>query len=151
MVGRPRIYENVEDLQEAVDSYFMQEVMIEADSKCGSQKIPSGKFEPIAKPTVTGLALHLGFADKTTLYEYRDRPQFSYPIKRALTMIEQYHELGLSDNNVTGRIFALKNMGWKDKVETGFTDSDGKDVKPQLIFQPAPNCQPIETDNTNPQ
>ena len=38
---------------------------------------------------------------------------------------------------------------WADKVETGFTDSDGKDVKPQLIFQPAPNCTPInDTDNT---
>jgi len=127
-LGRPRIYDSVEELEKMCDSYFMQEVMIEVANKFGpSDFIGSGKFEPIAKPTVTGLALHLGFADKTTLYEYRDRPDFSYPIKRALTRIEQYHEQALDSNSVAGRIFALKNMGWRDKVETGFTDNEGKD------------------------
>lgn len=98
-VGRPRIWENPDDLQEAVDKYFAE----------------------VKKPTVTGLALFLGFADKTTLYEYRDRPEFSYPIKASLTRIELYHEEGLSENNVTGRIFALKNMGWRDKTEQEHT------------------------------
>lgn len=93
--GRPRIYDNVEQLEVAIENYFNE----------------------TSKPAVTGLALYLGFADKTTLYEYRDREGFSYPIKRALTRIELYHEEGLTENNVTGRIFALKNMGWKDKTE----------------------------------
>lgn len=95
MAGRPRIFENVEDLEAECEKYFK-----------GNKK-----------PTVTGLALFLTFADKTTLYEYRDRPEFSYPVKRALTRIELYHEEALSENNVAGRIFALKNMGWKDKTE----------------------------------
>lgn len=99
MAGRPRIYNDVDELQKAVDSYF--EFIVIADKK----------------PSVTGLALHLGFADKTTLYEYRDRPEFSYPIKRGLLMVEQYHEERLDANSVTGSIFALKNMGWKDKQE----------------------------------
>lgn len=97
-MGRPRIYESVEQLEETVKGYFERE-----DNK---------------KVSVTGLALWLGFADKSTLYEYRDREEFSYPIKRALTMIEQYHEERLSENSVTGSIFALKNMGWRDKTET---------------------------------
>lgn len=143
MAGRPRLYESVEDIEKVIDSYFNQEVIVDSSSKDGIEHIRTGRFEPIAKPTVTGLALHLGFADKTTLYEYRDRPEFSYPIKRALTMIEQYHELGLCDNNVAGRIFALKNMGWRDKVETGFTNNNGDDLQPQIIFQPAPNCNEI--------
>jgi hypothetical protein len=96
-MGRPRIYNSVEELDKAVEEYFTDEETV--------------------KPTVTGLALHLGFADKSTLYEYRDRPEFSYPIKKALTTIEMYHEQRLSENNVTGAIFALKNMGWKDKQE----------------------------------
>lgn len=95
MAGRPRIYESVEELEKECDDYF---------SGCD-------------KPTVTGLTLYLGFADKTTLYDYRDRAEFSHPIKKALTMIESYHERRLSENNVTGAIFALKNMGWKDKQE----------------------------------
>ncbi len=103
--GRPRIYDNYDELDEQVSNYFLDPLTI--------------------KPTVTGLALYLGFADKTTLYEYRDRPELSYPIKRALTMIEKYHEEGLSDNNVAGRIFALKNMGWKDKTEQDLAISGG--------------------------
>jgi len=113
--GRPRIYNNVDELAEMVESYFVQ------------PDVSTGELKPINKPTVTGLALHLGFADKTTLYEYRDRPELSYPIKKALTLIEKYHEEALGDNNVAGRIFALKNMGWKDKTETEL--SGGLEVK----------------------
>ena len=43
-------------------------------------------------------------------------------------------------------IFWLKNRQrdkWRDKVETGFTDNEGKNVQPQIIFQPAPNCNDI--------
>ncbi len=88
------------------------------------------------RPTITGLALFLGFADKSTLYEYRDKPEFSYPTKRSILRIEEEYEQGLTENSVAGRIFALKNMGWKDKVETGFTDNDGKDVSPVQIYLP---------------
>ena len=52
----------------------------------------------------------------------------------------------------TAIIFFLKTKakkrGYIEKSEVGFTDSDGKDVKPQLIFQPAPNCTPIDSSNT---
>ena len=98
-MGRPRIYNDPEVLQTACDEFFI---------KCTQEA---------KRPTVTGLALWLGFADKTTLYEYRDRDEFSYPIKRALTMIENELEAKLDGNNVAGVIFALKNMGWKDKTE----------------------------------
>lgn len=147
MAGRPRIYDNVEELENAIDTYFNIPEIIETPSKKDPHAtMPSGRIVPNPKPTVTGLALHLGFADKTTLYEYRDRAEFSYPIKRALTRIELYHEEGLSENNVTGRIFALKNMGWKDKVETGFTDNEGKDVKPIIQLMPAANCEPLNSE-----
>ena len=69
-----------------------------------------------------------------------------YVIKRAKLAVENSYEM----SGGTFDIFALKNMGWRDKVETGFTDGEGKDVRPQIIFQPAPNCNPItdETGNT---
>lgn len=113
--GRPRIYESVEQLEEAVYDYFYP--LKKFETGCGIAVGYDNDRDTNKKPSITGLALHLGFADKTTLYDYRDRPEFSHPIKWALTMIEKYHEEGLSENNVTGRIFALKNMGWKDKQE----------------------------------
>ena len=70
------------------------------------------------RPTVTGLCIALGFDSKDTLYNYRDKPGFSYPIKRALLFVENGYEGGLWTTSPTGPIFALKNMGWKDKHET---------------------------------
>lgn len=126
MAGRPRIYDNVEELEKAIDEYFNIPEVINTPSICSpTETMPTGRTVPNPKPTVTGLALALGFADKTTLYEYRDRDEFSYSIKRALTRIELYHEEGLCENNVTGRIFALKNMGWKDKIETEHSGNMG--------------------------
>ena len=124
--GRPRIYNSVAKLDKDCEAFF---------DLCA---------ENGERPTISGLALHLGFADKTTLYEYRDRPEFSYPIKKSLLLIEKFLELKLENQSVAGIIFALKNMGWKDKVETGFTDKDGNDVKPMVQLVPAPNCEPIK-------
>lgn len=106
-VGRPRIYNDVEELSRACEQYF---------TKC---------LETALRPTVTGLALWLGFADKTTLYEYRDRQEFSYSIKTSLTMIENALEQKLENNSVAGIIFALKNMGWKDKQELDVRTPEG--------------------------
>jgi len=89
--GRPRIYKSVAKLEKDCESFF---------ELCAEEGV---------RPTITGLALHLGFADKTTLYEYRDRPEFSYPIKKSLLLIEKCLELKLENQAVTGIIFALKN------------------------------------------
>jgi len=100
--GRPPIYseDSEEDLATVVrlcDEYFKQ--------------LPEVN-EP---PTVTGLTLFLGFDCKQTLYNYAKKQVFLDPIKRALTKIEQYHEIATSmGDKCTGNIFILKNFGWKD-------------------------------------
>lgn len=98
-MARPRIYEDADELDKRVESYM---------DWCRMND---------EKPTVTGATLHLGFCDKTTLYDYRDRPEFSHSIKRLLLFVENGYETALHGNSVTGSIFALKNMGWKDKTE----------------------------------
>lgn len=99
MAGRPRIYNSPEEFDLAADSY-----MVHCEEK-------------VIKPTITGATLYLGFCDKTTLYDYRDRPEFSYSVKRLLLFVENGYEQALHGNSVAGSIFALKNMGWKDKTE----------------------------------
>lgn len=70
------------------------------------------------KATITGIALYLGFESRQSFYDYEARPKFSYAIKRIRLFIEHCYENQLYTFNSTGAIFALKNMGWKDKVET---------------------------------
>jgi hypothetical protein len=96
-VGRPPIFENPEQLTEAIDGYLVG--------------VPSEKW------TITGLALSLGFESRQSFYDYEAKGEFSYIIKRARLHIEMAYEQKLSSNACTGAIFALKNMGWKDKVE----------------------------------
>lgn len=94
--GRPRIYETAEELETAIEAYFSSHL----------------------KVTITGLALALGFCDRQSLYDYEDRPEFSCIIKKARLRVECKYEEKLSESACTGAIFALKNMGWKDKTET---------------------------------
>lgn len=93
--GRPAKFNSAEELQFAIDKY-----LDEAEIK-----------------TVTGLALHLGFESRQSFYDYEEKEEFSYIIKKARLHVEVAYEERLSGNSPTGAIFALKNMGWKDKTE----------------------------------
>lgn len=97
--GRPAIFDKAETLQEVADKYF---------AECDKGK---------KRPTITGLAYSLGFESRQSFYDYEDRNEFSYIIKRLRLKVETGYEEALSLNNCTGAIFALKNMGWKDKTE----------------------------------
>ena len=123
-MARPRIYNDENELQEEILKYFEQ---------C--------KNELSERPTVTGLALFLGFASKQSLYDYEKNDKFSYPIKRALTMIECELEKRLENQSVSGIIFALKNMGWTDKVQT---EHSGELKQTQIIYQLSSGNEPIK-------
>lgn len=116
--GRPRKYETAEELEDAVFNYFKQ--FDEVDNLEDLRK----------KPTVAGLALHLGFASRQSIYDYAEKGEFSYVIKRALLALEDFHEGALSGNNVTGHVFWLKNHGWADKKEL-----DGSFDVTQLVIE----------------
>ena len=94
-MGRPPIWDNAEAFAKAVDEYFEKE----------------------ESPTWTGLALHLGFESRKSLHDYSLKPEFSYPIKKALLRIENQYEKNIASRNPAGAIFALKNFGWRDKQE----------------------------------
>lgn len=99
-VGRPAHFESPELLHAACIEYFEQ---------CRTEKV---------KVTITGLCLHLGFASRSSLDDYEKRSdEFSYIIKRCRLAVENSYE----NNGQTIDIFALKNMGWKDKSEIEHT------------------------------
>lgn len=95
-MSRPRKYQSVKQLQDAIDSYF----------------------DLSLKPTVTGLALHLGFNSRQSLLNNEGySEEFLDAIKRAKLRIEIYYEEHLVGHNAAGSIFALKNFGWRDRQE----------------------------------
>lgn len=99
-VGRPPEYETAEQLEQAIDAFL-------SDPDCDF--------------TITGLALSLGFCSRQSFYDYEEKPEFTYTIKKARLHIENAYERKLSGKEVGGAIFALKNLGWKDKSEIDAT------------------------------
>lgn len=113
--GRPRHYDNEDELQTAVDAYFIHIKGLYQKSLDGKGITESRPPEPA---TVTGLALFLGFESRQSIYDYEENGTFSYIIKNARLRVECEYEKRLSTaQSPTGAIFALKNMGWKDKSE----------------------------------
>lgn len=113
-VGAPPFYATPQDLQKAIDDYFTNGYR-KVKKVVGSKKDGFREVE-IPMVTITDLVIYLGFADRRSFYDYEEREDFSYTIKRARTFIEREYEEMLKENP-TGAIFALKNFGWTDKTE----------------------------------
>ena len=120
--GRPSIFKSPEELEEKINEYFEyiqgekdgeQQVTLSKNGVIETRTEPKWIREP-EPPTITGLALFVGFGGKSTMYDYINKVEFSEPLKRAVSYVEKSYELALRNNSCTGAIFALKNMGWMD-------------------------------------
>lgn len=105
MAGQPPIFKSPEEMQEVIIKYF-ESLVYEVDG-----------VEQYRPALITGLALALGFCSRQSIYDYEKIEEYSYIIKRAKMMVEADYERRLDGKACTGSIFALKNMGWKDKTE----------------------------------
>jgi hypothetical protein len=99
-------------------------------------------FNPFPNPpTFTGLALHLGYACRKSLFDMLERGnQLSLPIQKAMAIIELYHEGRLDRAQCAGTIFWLKQIGWTDRVDM---TTDGEAITPQTVsFLNVPRPEP---------
>lgn len=113
--GRPPKYKNVKELENKINEYF--ESLLNEDGD---------EFEK--RPTVSGLGLYLGFMSRANFDQYAEKEEFKYCIKRAKYLVESSYEEMLMSKVSTGAIFALKNMGWKDKTEVDQTITETKQI-----------------------
>jgi hypothetical protein len=97
--GRPRIIESSDEFDRLVDEFV---------ANCKAEG------EPV---TITGLALHLGFSCRQSMYQYKKHDGFYDSVKRACTLVELEYEKGLARGAGAGHIFALKNFNWTDRQE----------------------------------
>lgn len=110
--GQPPKYSDPNQLHEKCSEYFLE---------CEENK---------EKATITGLALFLGFESRQSLYDYKEKKEYSYILKRATLAVENSYETSGSAFD----IFALKNMGWKDKNEIDHT-TKGESMTPTIAFK----------------
>lgn len=122
--GRPPKFKTKEEIQEKIDNYFKECDGIPFYDEDG-RPLQTAKgniiYEKEPKPpTVTGLALALGFLSRQSLLEYQGKKEFSDTITRAKLYIEEYTERRLFDRDgVHGAKFSLINnfKGWSEKPE----------------------------------
>jgi hypothetical protein len=69
-------------------------------------------------PTASGLAWHLGFASRQSLWDYKKDDAYKQLISRAMLFVEYGYERQMANGRGDGGIvFALKNFGWTDKQQ----------------------------------
>lgn len=126
--GRPPKYSSVDEMQAAIDAYFTEcegKPLLDAD---GSPVLYKGHPVVIGAkpPTVTGLALALGFTGRKQLLDYQGRKEFCNTIARAKARCEAYAEARLYDRNgANGAQFSLRcNFGWSDASEQDRKEQD---------------------------
>lgn len=118
-MARPMMYKTVDELQKAIDKYFKScegRPLLDDDGNVLTDKQGNPVILGATPPTVTGLALALGFSGRQTLLNYQGRKAFVDTITRAKSRCEAYAEGRLYDKNGSrGAEFSLKyNFRWED-------------------------------------
>lgn len=137
--GRPPMYSSPDQIQGLIDKYFKD---------CEGKVLTDKEGEPIINkygqvvvigakpPTITGLALALGFNSRTSLLNYQDKPEFMNTITQAKARVEEYAESRLFDKDgANGAKFSLTNnfKGWNEKNQTEISGPGGAGLK--IVFE----------------
>jgi len=127
--GRPPKFKSAEELQEKIEQYFRDCDGTPYIMPDGSPlKDKNGEVILVGRhpPTVTGLALALGFKSRQSLLDYGGRDKFSDTVTCAKLRIEAYAEERLYDKDgQRGAEFNLKyNFRWAQEEKR---DDAGKE------------------------
>ena len=124
-------YTSVEEIESKIEQYFEDCKGYPLTDEKGKQifnKFGSPIFIDVHPPTVTGLALAIGFTSRQALLNYQAKPEFVDTITRAKARVEQYAEERLFDRDGSnGAQFSLRNnfKGW-DADKKNDNSGDGK-------------------------
>ena len=107
-IGIPPLYNSPQELQSKIDEYF------NSDSKY----------------TIAGLCLFLGFASRQSFYDYENKPNFAYTIKKARLRLEEYYESKVLTAGIqTGVMYMLNCFKYQEPIDN---EIQNKNKKPDL-------------------
>lgn len=130
--GRPPKFKTKEEIQEKIDAYFKEcegEVLKDKDGNPMLNKLGNPIIFRQRPPTVTGLALALGFTNRLDLLRYQGKKEFCNTITRAKAQIEEYTEQRLFDKEGSnGAQFSLRNnfAGWNEHSKSELDEQEQK-------------------------
>ena len=141
--GAPRKWKSVKAMQKAIDAYFESckgEPIIGNDGQPLMDKYGNVILIGQKPPTITGLALALGFTGRQALIDYQARPEFADTVTRAKSRCEEYAESRLYDKDgANGAKFSLGcNFGWRATEEKAETAAGGIVLLPAVMDTPKP-------------
>lgn len=122
-VGAPPYYRSVKQMQKKIDAYFAEcekKPILDGDGNAVTDKNGMPVFYPAKPPTITGLALALGFKSRQALLNYQERPEFEECVTRAKARVECFAEEQLyTPGAANGAKFNLSNNfeGWTEKQQ----------------------------------
>lgn len=127
-MGRPPKYKTAEEMQDIIDEYFdncQGTLYTDQDGEPKLDKYGNEIYLGAKPPTVTGLALALGFNSRQSLLNYEGKDAFMDTITRAKARVEAYAEARLFDKDgANGAKFSLANnfKSWKERSEVETTN-----------------------------
>ena len=131
--GRPPKYDTPEEMGKKIDEYFAQcvpEYMRNDDGVIETTVKGKPILININSPSLSGLALYLGYESRQSIYDNENNEKFSYIIKRARTKVEEWvyqHSMSGDISPAVG-IFILKQFGYTDTQVIDMTHSDKLDM-----------------------
>ncbi len=143
------MYKTPEEMQEVIDKYFEEckgHILIDDEGKAILDKYNHPIIVDGRPPTMTGLALALGFTNRQSLLNYKARPAFTDTITRAKSIVERYTEERLFDKDgCNGAKFSLQFnfSGWREA-----TPGEGADAAVVKIICDIPKAK-VETENAD--
>ena len=124
----PAQFDSVRKIETRINAYFkkcMGEMLVDEETgRVTLDKKGKPVYANTRPPTLSGLALALGFTSKAEMLGFQGKPEIEAAIMRGRSRIEQYAEEQLFDKECSaGAKFVLE----KDFGAQGLTDGDGAD------------------------
>lgn len=124
-------FTNASQLEQLIDAYFkhiegefhFEDIPVKSKTDDDVTEKKKVWDRPPEQPTISGLALYLGFDSCDALDDYCANGQYAPLIKRARLRIETAYEQKLHQGPASGAIFALKKLGWNQHGANTHTDS----------------------------
>jgi len=122
-VGRPPIFKSAAEMQILIDEYLAKcqgTVLKDTNGDMVFDKYGQPVIINQKPPTVTGLALALGFTCRMSLLNYQGKKGFVDTVTRAKARVEEYTETRLFDRDGSnGAKFSLANnfKDWREKQD----------------------------------